>query len=105
VTYCNTLLTFATRYTEGMPCPSASENGLPLRESQKRLAERDGLLTVQEDQPPRDPGYAPQQKCGASGESGGRIVLCWISRDLAANGFLNERGNPYAAKSVASMLG
>jgi hypothetical protein len=27
-----------------------------------------------------------------------------VSRELAASGFLNERGKPYAAKSVASML-
>jgi hypothetical protein len=28
-----------------------------------------------------------------------------MSKELAVNGFLNERGKPYAAKSVASMCG
>ena len=27
-----------------------------------------------------------------------------VSKELAAIGYLNERGKPYAAKSVASML-
>lgn len=35
---------------------------------------------------------------------GGQLSLREVSRELAANGFLNERGKPYAAKSVASML-
>jgi DNA invertase Pin-like site-specific DNA recombinase len=34
----------------------------------------------------------------------GQLSLREVSRELAANGFLNERGKPYAAKSVASML-
>lgn len=34
----------------------------------------------------------------------GRMSLREIARELAARGFLNERGRPYAAKSVASML-
>ena len=34
----------------------------------------------------------------------GRISLRGVSSELAARGFLNERGKPYAAKSVASML-
>ena len=36
---------------------------------------------------------------------GGRLSLRGVSKELAAHGYLNERGNPYAAKSVASMLG
>jgi hypothetical protein len=28
-----------------------------------------------------------------------------VSKELAARGYLNERGKPYAAKSIASMLG
>ena len=35
---------------------------------------------------------------------GGQLSLRAVSKELAAQGYLNERGNPYAAKSVASML-
>ena len=35
---------------------------------------------------------------------GGQLSLRGVSKELAAQGYLNERGNPYAAKSVASML-
>jgi DNA invertase Pin-like site-specific DNA recombinase len=35
---------------------------------------------------------------------GGQLSLRDVSKELAARGFLNERGKPYAAKSVASML-
>jgi hypothetical protein len=35
---------------------------------------------------------------------GGQRSLRAISRELATQGYLNERGKPYAAKSVASML-
>jgi len=35
---------------------------------------------------------------------GGQMSLREVSKQLAADGFLNERGRPYAAKSVASML-
>jgi DNA invertase Pin-like site-specific DNA recombinase len=34
----------------------------------------------------------------------GRLSLREISKELAVRGYLNERGRPYAAKSVASML-
>jgi len=36
---------------------------------------------------------------------GGQLSLRSVARELAAQGYLNERGKPYAAKSVASMLG
>ena len=36
---------------------------------------------------------------------GGQLSLRAISQELAAQGYLNDRGKPYAAKSVASMLG
>jgi|RhiMethySRZTD1v2_1073278.scaffolds.fasta_scaffold880853_1 DNA invertase Pin-like site-specific DNA recombinase len=35
---------------------------------------------------------------------GGQLSLREVSMKLAAQGYLNERGKPYAAKSVASML-
>jgi hypothetical protein len=35
---------------------------------------------------------------------GAQLSLRGVSKELAARGFLNERGKPYAAKSVASML-
>ena len=36
---------------------------------------------------------------------GGRMSLRAISAELAARGFLNERGKPFSAASVNSMLG
>ena len=36
---------------------------------------------------------------------GGQLSLRGVASGLAARGFLNERGKPYAAKSVARMLG
>jgi hypothetical protein len=35
---------------------------------------------------------------------GGQLSLRAVSKELAALGYLNERGKPFAAKSVASML-
>jgi hypothetical protein len=35
---------------------------------------------------------------------GGQLSLRAIASELASRGFLNEKGRPYAAKSVASML-
>jgi DNA invertase Pin-like site-specific DNA recombinase len=35
---------------------------------------------------------------------GGQLSLRGVSKELAARGFFNELGKPYAAKSVASML-
>ena len=35
---------------------------------------------------------------------GGQLSLREVSKELAARGFFNELGKPYAAKSVASML-
>jgi hypothetical protein len=35
---------------------------------------------------------------------GGRMSLRAISAELAAQGFLNENGRPFAAASIASML-
>lgn len=35
---------------------------------------------------------------------GGQLSLREVSKHLAVQGFVNERGKPYAAKSVASML-
>jgi len=38
------------------------------------------------------------------GPKGGRMSLRAISAELAAQGFLNENGRPFAAASVRSML-
>jgi hypothetical protein len=35
---------------------------------------------------------------------GGRLSLRAIAAELAARGFLNERGQPFNAKSIAAML-
>ena len=34
----------------------------------------------------------------------GQLSLRGVSKELASHGFFNERGKPYAAKSVATML-
>ena len=34
----------------------------------------------------------------------GQLSLRQVSNELAAQGYLNERGKPYAAKSIASMV-
>jgi hypothetical protein len=35
---------------------------------------------------------------------GGRMSLRGISAELASRGFMNERGNPFSAASIQSML-
>ena len=42
--------------------------------------------------------------CVGVGLRVGQLSLRSVSKELAARGFLNELGKPYAAKSVASML-
>jgi len=44
------------------------------------------------------------KKFDASSLKAGQLSLRQVSNELAARGYLNERGKPYAAKSVASML-
>jgi DNA invertase Pin-like site-specific DNA recombinase len=44
------------------------------------------------------------RKLRRRGSKRGRLSLRDVSKVLASRGFLNERGRPYAAKSVASML-
>ena len=44
------------------------------------------------------------RKLRRRGSKCGRLSLRDVSKVLASRGFLNERGRPYAAKSVASML-
>lgn len=49
------------------------------------------------------PSPEPPRNANARGQGG-----CYgsaVASELAARGYLNERGNPYAAKSVASMVG
>ena len=42
--------------------------------------------------------------CVGVGPRAGNYRCVSVSKELAARGFLNELGKPYAAKSVASML-
>jgi hypothetical protein len=49
-------------------------------------------------------GHAEAQKLRRKRPKGGQLSLRTISKELAAQGHLNERGKPFAAKSVASML-
>ena len=42
--------------------------------------------------------------CDGVGPRVGNCHCVSVSKELAARGFLNELGKPYAAKSVASML-
>jgi DNA invertase Pin-like site-specific DNA recombinase len=52
------------------------------------------------------PGVVKQAKALARKKpKGGRLSLRSIAAELAAHGFLNERGRPFNPKSVAAMLG
>ena len=49
--------------------------------------------------------FALARKLRRRKPKGGQLSLRGVASGLAARGFLNERGKPYAAKSVARMLG
>jgi hypothetical protein len=45
-----------------------------------------------------------RKNCARRRPKGGRLPLREVAKALATEGYLNERGKPFAAKSVASML-
>ncbi|MGI8852338.1 MAG: recombinase family protein, partial [Methyloceanibacter sp.] len=68
------------------------------RESEGRCEGRKPLSTT------RPEVVALARKLRRRRPKAGQLSLRGVSNELAARGFLNERGKPYAAKSVASML-
>jgi DNA invertase Pin-like site-specific DNA recombinase len=82
-----------------------ASNVAKLAAARKRKRERHGrcegrkLLTAT-----RPEVVALARKLRRRKPKGGQLSLRGISSELAARGFLNERGKPYAAKSIASML-
>jgi len=76
-----------------------------LAAARKRKREKDGKCegrkSFQEKQPEM---VALARRLRRKRPKGGQLSLRAISEELAAQGYLNERGKPYAAKSVASML-
>jgi DNA invertase Pin-like site-specific DNA recombinase len=77
-----------------------------LAAARKRKRERDGRC---EGRKPlsitRPEVVALARKLRRRRPKGGQLSLRGVASELAARGYFNERGKPYAAKSVASMLG
>ena len=76
-----------------------------LAAARKRKRERDGRCEGRKPlRETRPEMVALARKLHRRRPKGGQLSLRGVSKALAAHGFLNERGKPYAAKSVASML-
>ena len=76
-----------------------------LAAARKRKRERDGRCEGRKPlRETRPEMVALARKLRRRRPKGGQLSLRGVSKALAAHGFLNERGKPYAAKSVASML-
>lgn len=77
-----------------------------LAAARKRKRERDGRCEGRKPLSIKRPDVvAPARKLRRRHPKGGQLSLRAVSTELATRGYLNERGKPYAAKSVASMLG
>jgi DNA invertase Pin-like site-specific DNA recombinase len=76
-----------------------------LAAARKRKRERDGRCEGRKPLSETRPEVvALARKLRRRKPKGGQLSLRGVASELAARGFLNERGKPYAAKSVASML-
>jgi len=76
-----------------------------LAAARKRKRDRDGRCEGRKPLSETRPEVvAVARKLRRRRPKGGQLSLREVSKQLAAHGFLNERGRPYAAKSVASML-
>ena len=77
-----------------------------LASARKRKRERDGRCEGRKPLSETRPEVvALARKLRRRRPKGGQLSLRGIASELASRGFLNERGKPYAAKSIASMLG
>ena len=76
-----------------------------LAAARKRKRERDGRCEGRKPLSVTRPNVVDlARKLRRRRPKGGQLSLRAVARELAARGFLNERGKPYAAKSVANML-
>jgi hypothetical protein len=76
-----------------------------LAAARKRKRERDGQCERRKSLGETKPEVvALARKLRRKRPKGGQLSLRSIASELAARGHLNERGRPYAAKSVATML-
>jgi DNA invertase Pin-like site-specific DNA recombinase len=77
-----------------------------LAAARKRKREREGRCEGRKPLSMTRPGVvALARKLRRKRPKAGQLSLRGVASELAARGYLNERGKPYAAKSVASMLG
>jgi DNA invertase Pin-like site-specific DNA recombinase len=76
-----------------------------LAAARKRKREREGKCEGRKSHREKRPEVvALARKLRRKRPKGGQLSLRAVSKELAVQGYLNERGKPYAAKSVASML-
>src|SRR5207237_1213082 len=76
-----------------------------LRGARERKRKDNGKCEGRKSHAERDPELvALARRLLRRAPKGGQRSLRAISAELAANGFLNERGQPFAAASVKSML-
>jgi hypothetical protein len=82
-----------------LSCLSGMVSPFPTRDQQ--VGKCDGRKSHREAQPET---VTLARKLRRKRPKGGQLSLHAVSKELAAQGYLNERGKPYAAKSVTSML-
>ena len=76
-----------------------------LAAARKRKREREGRCEGRKPLRETHPeAVALARKLRRRRPKGGQLSLREVSKELATRGFLNERGKPYAAKSIASMM-
>jgi DNA invertase Pin-like site-specific DNA recombinase len=76
-----------------------------LAAARKRKREKEGKCEGRKSHPEKHPEtVALARRLRRKRPKGGQLSLRAVSEELARQGHLNERGKPYAAKSVASML-
>src|SRR5262249_13072914 len=75
-----------------------------LAAARKRKRERDGRCEGRKPLSETDPMLSPSRVSSVGVDPRVDSYHCVLSKELAARGFFNELGKPYAAKSVASML-
>jgi hypothetical protein len=76
-----------------------------LASARKRKREREGRCEGRKPLSVTRPAVvALARKLRRRRPKGGQLSLRAVASELAERGFLNERGKPFAAKSVASML-
>src|SRR5262249_34134123 len=76
-----------------------------LAAASKRKREREGRCEGRKPLKQTSPeAVALARKLRRRKPKAGQLSLREVSRELARHGFLNERGKPYAAKSIASMV-